>query len=302
MDLAETFEEFAAWAAGSSPLYRRLATGIAGDPDLLALAADVPEGRTPPNVLLAAVHYLLLAGREHPLGAFYPSVTDDPRDPTTTDPLPAFREFCRTHAEDLRPLLSTRRTQTNSVRRYAGLLPAFAFLDRQMDDPPSLVEVGTSAGLNLLWDRYGYDYGEAGRYDDPGASAVVESTVRAGDPPLADPPAVRRRVGVAREDPPPVRAGDALEVLPAVLADLPDPVVVSHTLTLYQFDPDERRRVRELLSEVAADRDRYWLAGERSVDSEDRELWLEWTTDPGGELARLGAFEQHGRWIRWVDG
>ena len=50
-------------------------------------------------------------------------------------------------------------------------------------------------------------------------------------------PHVRRAIDLAREDPPALVAGDALDVLPDVLADLPDeatPCVFS-TLTLYQF-------------------------------------------------------------------
>lgn len=56
------------------------------DDDQLALADEVPDDRTAPNVLLAAVHALLLDGVEGNLAEFYGSVTDDPADPLETDP------------------------------------------------------------------------------------------------------------------------------------------------------------------------------------------------------------------------
>ena len=64
--LAEYFHRFALMEVkASSPLYRRLASAIAGDPDLIALAGHAPPGPTP-NLFLAAVHYLLLKGAPHP--------------------------------------------------------------------------------------------------------------------------------------------------------------------------------------------------------------------------------------------
>lgn len=50
-------------------------------------------------------------------------------------------------------------TQTNEPARCATLLPALA----QLPQPLALLEVGTSAGLCLLPDRYSYDYGPAGQ-------------------------------------------------------------------------------------------------------------------------------------------
>src|SRR5260370_9016791 len=47
-----------------------------------------------------------------------------------------------------------RRTQTNEPARCATLLPALAALP----GPLALIEVGASAGLTLLFDRYSYDY------------------------------------------------------------------------------------------------------------------------------------------------
>ena len=78
-------------ARGFSPLYERLALGIADDRDLLHLLSEAPAGQRRPTLLLAAVQDLLLGGSQHPLSDFYLSVTDAPR---TDDPWVAFQDFC----------------------------------------------------------------------------------------------------------------------------------------------------------------------------------------------------------------
>ena len=44
--------------------------------------------------------------------------------------------------------------------------------------PLALVEIGCSAGLNLLWDQYSYDYGEGGRYRGESSSVLICSEAR----------------------------------------------------------------------------------------------------------------------------
>src|SRR6476646_6559141 len=76
----------------ASPLYGRLAVGIAGDADLLAIAA-LARARPVPNLFLAAVHFLLLQGIARPLAAFYPDLVGDSQALASGDPFPLFREF-----------------------------------------------------------------------------------------------------------------------------------------------------------------------------------------------------------------
>ena len=156
-----------------SPLYERLARGVAEDREMLTLAANArstPES----SLLLTAAHYLLLGGEEGAVAAFYPSVAGEARG----DPYPLFREFCLDHAEEIRTFISTRRVQQNEVRRCALLLPAFGLVAERVGSPLALVEVGASAGLNLLFDRYAYDYGDGRLRGDTGSPVRLRAARR----------------------------------------------------------------------------------------------------------------------------
>ena len=79
--LSEIFKRFAREEFHeASPLYGRLALGVARDADLLNLASDCRKGERIPNFLFAAVHYLLLSGVSHPLARFYGSLGGTMRD------------------------------------------------------------------------------------------------------------------------------------------------------------------------------------------------------------------------------
>src|SRR5262245_38809404 len=69
--------------------------------------------------------------------------------------------------------MRAKRTQTNEPARCAVLLPLLA----RLPQPLALLEVGASAGLCLLPDRYGYDYGCA-RLEAPAAGGSVAPTFR----------------------------------------------------------------------------------------------------------------------------
>jgi hypothetical protein len=156
--LAERFRTFGLRECRhSSPLYERLSLGVAEDADLLSLLVAASPGQRRPNLLLAAVHYLLLRGDADPLADFYPSVSESPRSPD--EAFPVFRRFALDRADEISGLIATRRTQTNEVARSAFLLPAFDLAARAADRPLALIEVGAAAGLNLLFDRYRYRYG-----------------------------------------------------------------------------------------------------------------------------------------------
>ncbi len=165
----------------SSPLYAWLSLAVADDPAVLALVAEADRATVVPNLLFAAVHYLLLGDPTAPLVAYYPDLTDAPR--PTTEAYPVFRVYCLAHAEEIRRLVTTRRVQTNEVGRCAALLPAFTLVAaRGRARPLALVEIGASAGLLMLWDRYRYTYRAAPSTDAGADDALAASALYAGDP------------------------------------------------------------------------------------------------------------------------
>jgi hypothetical protein len=138
-------------ARGRSPLYERLARGVAADPKVIAFLMDLPEAKRQPNLLLAAVRHL--AGI--------------PADWTS------FRQTVLAKPEAVRSIMLTHSTQTNEPARCATLLPVLA----RLPQPLALIEVGASAGLCLLPDFYGYEFGSASlRSDGPVFSCAASTT------------------------------------------------------------------------------------------------------------------------------
>jgi len=184
---------------GSSPLYERLATELADEPELAApLLAAEPEHRRA-LLYFAATQYLLrTAAPEHPLAGYLLGGR------TGDDGLRvAFADFLAGHREELAKLCATRTTQTNEPRRCTSLRPGFGLAASMSGCRPlALLELGTSAGLLLLADRYGYRYtGDGGRAEQHGR-AVPELTLECAVPgggwpePAGTPIRVAARTGV----------------------------------------------------------------------------------------------------------
>ncbi len=267
-DLADQFRRFAAGAGrDGATRYARICEGVASDETLLELVAGAPPDQRRPNILLAAVHFLLLSGVDDPLAACYPTVLawrdEDPgsaRPPGAADPFALFAAFCSRHRRAVAQLVATRATQTNEVGRCTAIFPALSAVASRVDTPIAVVDLGASAGLNLLFDRYAYDYGDG--LVGAASPVVLRCELRGGAhrPPPAEPPAVAARVGIDRRpvdvrdddqalwllacqwpdhldrfegvsralalarsmpDPPVVRRGDAVEDLAPVVATLP---------------------------------------------------------------------------------
>lgn len=148
--LAARFERFAEQECGTSPLYRAISLGIRDRQELLELASMGRAGQQVPNLFLGAVHLVLSAHVEHELAAYYPSLGGDRRpDAYLMDLL---SDFCGRHRAPIAERVRTGLVQTNEVRRSAVLRAGLSAIAD--DGPVALIEVGASAGLNLLFDRY----------------------------------------------------------------------------------------------------------------------------------------------------
>lgn len=150
----------------ASPLYTELWEHLRDDSEVLALAALVDTNQPIPITFFTAVNYLVLAEPQHPLALFYPYLHGVGA-PPLSEAYPFFHDFVLAHYEELRKLLPTARLQTNEVTRCANLLPAF-FLAWELGGlkPLNMIEVGSSAGFNLLWYLYHYSYGRASETSD----------------------------------------------------------------------------------------------------------------------------------------
>src|ERR1700690_701625 len=140
-----------------SPFYGDLLVRAADDIDRGGAVARVLDGWTGNPIpdalvlrLMGAVHRLVLDGAVPGLARHYPSAGGTPQWPAAWD---AFMHVVESRADGLRLALQ-RHVQTNEVRRSAALLGGFLTVARTQDLPLRLLEIGSSAGLNLCWDRY----------------------------------------------------------------------------------------------------------------------------------------------------
>ena len=337
--LAARFRHFAEVDfRGSSPLYERLALGVADDAEMLALAANTSPSQPPTLLLFGAAQYLLLKLPDEPLAAFYPTIAAAPAPPD--DPYPYFRAFCLEHRDAIIQLLTTRLVQTHEVGRCALLLPVYGIVaSRTNYQPLSLVDVGCSAGLNLLWDRYAYDYGDGHFYGDAYSPLKLTCELRGDQRPplpshlpavatrtgidlnpidLRDPDAVlwlkaliwpehtervvnlERAIEVLQHNPPSLLAGNALELLPQVIAETSADTVlcIYHTFSLYQLLPAAREQLSGIISAASTTRDIYWFGIEGNRDGNF--VTLTCYQRGAGEETLLARCHPHGRWLEWL--
>ena len=253
--LARAYHLFATREArGASALYEELAEGVATDDAVLDILLDLPVDKRQPNLLFAAARQV----------AGTPS---------------GYQQFRREFYDQLSAIveiMTLRRTQTNEPARCAAIYPLLATLPQ----PLALVEVGASAGLSLLPDRYGYTYNgvPAG---DPDSELRIDSSVEG---PWSGPPGVltvawragldlnplsvhsdddvrwletlvwpgqeqrlqrlHAAVRIARREPPRVVRGDLNHDLPSLVANAPKDatLVVFHTAVLTYVSLAERER------------------------------------------------------------
>lgn len=245
---------------GYCDLYAHLARSLADDRELLERVVTMAPGpKLLPVLLFAAVHAIVLGEPHLELAACY---RDDPGAPA--DAWPPFRSLVVERFDELAELVATRTIQTNEVGRSAVLLPAFTAVARAAGRPLTLVELGPSAGLNLLFDRYAVTYSDGITVGDADAAVQLACEVRGrlGPPRDGTAPSVRARVGIdlapvdvtdpeacrwleacvwprltdrahrlraaidlARTAPPDLRTGNALDLLGAVV-DRSDPDTV----------------------------------------------------------------------------
>jgi len=192
------FKTFAVDCKGTSKIYEFLSNCISKDDQILELGMKTRSGQPVTNLLFASVHYLLLKGKDHSLKEFYPSVSKHPRNIDEPDFFSNFKDFCAKYKDDIVYLLRHKLVQTNEVRRCAYLYPVFCWIYHKIEKPLSLIEIGTSSGLQLLWDQFSYSYGDEEIYGNKQSNIHLTSEIRGESQVyfLPNSPPVASKVGI----------------------------------------------------------------------------------------------------------
>lgn len=127
--------------------------------------------------LCGGLHALVLQGADEALAAAFPpnAVGDALLGQTLTAAI--------ARNDDVLNLFIDCAPQTNEVARSAMLLPGLLVVARETGLPLALHEIGSSAGLNLLFDRFHYRYGE-NEWGEAGSPVRLAPEIRGMPPPL----------------------------------------------------------------------------------------------------------------------
>jgi hypothetical protein len=284
-------------AAGTSPLYERVAIALSESDEALRAIEGAPARKRHPTVILAALHDLALAGRAPALAAAYAAADGDAAAGAAIDTL--LRMTDSVVAAAVR-----RKTRTDETGRCAVLYPAIADAARRAGaNAVGLIDVGCSAGLNLNVDRVGIAYSNGQSLGDPSSPVQLSCSVVGHRPiPTRAMPEVVARVGVdldpvdvtdadearwlraclwpdqpervarleaemalaATAPPLLLLQGDAVEVLPDAFARVPADAlpVVTTTWALSAFPLESRLRFLNRLDEAATGRAVAWVSVE----------------------------------------
>ncbi len=328
-------------ARDGSPLYGSLIARAGKDYANGGIVAELLEGWEGNAIvqavamrLMGAVHHLVLAGRAPVLAVHYPSAGGKPVYPEVED---VFIDTVRDHRSFVADRLHVP-VQTNEVRRSAALLVGFLEIAAATRLPLRVLEIGASAGLNQLWDRYRYELGRH-RWGDAEGELLLTTEWR-GAPPaldaplevasrhacdltphdLSDPESLRHLETFIWADQPErrerfLRAADAVvregvridhsAALPWLEARLSEPAdsvttVLFHSVVWHYIDRDEQRGIEALMERVGeASGSTHPLAWLRMEPPSFEKCELRLRIWPNGEDRLLGTCGPHGQYIHW---
>lgn len=306
--------------------------GSALDRAVAGFDGDIgPKGHSLPLRLASALHALVLTGQDAGLVAAYP-----PQDVPDRQLKTALASALSAQEAFIVDWISSP-PQTNEVRRSAVLIAGtHALVARTGTRTLRLSELGASAGLNLMFDRFALVAGD--RRLGPGDAALSLSPEWSGPLPAGEPLRVIERRGVDLNPLNPhdpdhalrlraylwpdqahrlaltdaaiaaneatVDRADAIDWLEQRLIDTPGDGMhlVFHTIAWQYIPPDRQARGTALIeaagSAATAEAPLAWLRME--ADTGTRGAAISARLWPGDHHIRLGRADFHGRWVDWA--
>lgn len=308
--LAEVYRHFGEVdAATTSPLYARIALALSESDDALRAIETAPPRKRHPTTILAAVHNLALAGHAPALATTYAAaagaVGGAARGETAVGDAAAVAaiETLVRMTDSVVAIAERRKPRFLETARCAVLYPAIAEVAHGVGAKAvGLIDVDTSAGLNLNVDGVGINYSNGQSLGDPSSPVQLSSQLVGKRPlPTRAMPDVVARVGIdpdpfnltnaddarwlraslppdqpeqvarleaelalAATEPPVLLQGDAIDLLPDALAQVPADAlpVVTTTWALSRLPLESRLRFLHRLDEAATGRTVAWVSAE----------------------------------------
>jgi hypothetical protein len=326
-----------------SPLCSALLLRAAADAGAGGIVAELLEGWEGTPILqgvamrlAGAAHHCVLAGDAPELARHYPSAGGTPSYPEIGD---AFIATLREHRAFVASRLQ-QQVQTNEVRRSAALVGGFLAVAKETGLPLRLLEIGSSAGLNQLWDQYRYELGPHrwGSADArpllqtawSGAAPALDAEVRVAERKacdlfpvdISDPEQRRRLESFIWPDQPErherfsaaadavLAAGVQIEgsaALPWLERELTSPAegvahVVFHSVMWLYLSHEERQGILALFERVGAESSQSSpLAWLRMESISLDRCAIQLKLWPGGEDRVLGTCGHHGQDVEWLE-
>jgi hypothetical protein len=294
-----------------------------------------PRGDVLALRLAGALHALVLSGEAPALASFYPPA-----------PCPGLDDLADACAGAIRAQdafvteFIGKPPQTNEVGRSGVLYPGLVVVARETGLPLALYEIGASAGLNLLADRFGYDLGGTSR--GAAGSPVQLRPGWEGAGPSGPDPAIKARHGcdlspvdirdegerlrlrsyvwadqserlarldaaiaLALPDPPALDARDAADWVEAVFSDTAEDGmarVLMHSIAFQYMPAACQERITAAMRAAGARATSRTPLAWLSFEQGGGSAELVLTLWPGGEPRRLALADPHVRQVRWLAG
>ncbi|NVK34926.1 MAG: DUF2332 family protein [Rhodobacteraceae bacterium] len=287
-----------------------------------------------PLRLAGALHRLVLTGEAEKLASLYPPRQND----LDADALyPVLCETLKAHGAFIHDYLDLP-PQTNEVRRSSMVMAGLQEIASRTGLGLSLLEVGSSSGLNLCPELYEVSLGGS-VFGTPGSSVKLQPDWQGNTPancelhiesrrgcdqnPLS-PSAVEdvlrlksytwpdqrdrldrleNALSICAQAQPVVDRADAADWIAAQLEPKAENVcrVVYHSIVLQYFPEDTKRRFTQSILEAGARASASAPLAWLAIeaDGEQPGCRISLTLWPDGSTITLGRADFHGRWIRW---